>query len=155
MEGREMSALTRDQVFDEWVETLGLKHFKPWELRFLGGGHYDHRSKGYGLNRLPAKTLWANIVPVIRAADKIREIVHQPVVILSAYRSPAYNAAIGGAKFSQHLQFRALDLAVPGQGIVYLRQAARDLRRAGWFTGGIGTYKTFIHIDNRGANVDF
>src|SRR5512146_2429874 len=37
----------------------------------------------------------------------------KPITILSAYRDPAYNASIGGATHSQHVEGRALDLRPP------------------------------------------
>lgn len=150
-----MNALTRNDAFDQWAATLKLRHFEPWELRFLGGSHYAAKSKAHGLNRLPAKALWPNIVRVAKAADEARALTGRPIIILSAYRSPAYNAAVGGAKASRHLHFNALDLAMPGYGVAELKKVLRELRRKGWFTGGIGTYSNFIHIDNRGHNVDF
>lgn len=150
-----MNGITRIDNFDEWAASLGLCHFRAHELRTMGGSHYDPRSKAYGLNRLPARKLWPNIVAIARAADECRRRLGQPMLILSGYRSPAYNAAVGGAKQSRHLFFNALDLTVPGFGTVYLKRTLRDLRAEGWFTGGIGTYRNFIHIDNRGHNVDF
>ena len=35
-----------------------------------------------------------------------------PIVIQSTFRSPGYNAAVGGAPGSQHLQNRAIDFAI-------------------------------------------
>jgi hypothetical protein len=144
----------REREFEEFVGMLGLRFFKAHEIGFLGGAHYA-RGKAQGLNALPHKNLWPNIAAAARAADEIRARLGSPVIILSGYRSPAYNKAIGGASRSRHMAFDALDLAAPQAGTHRLLAAARAVRQAGHFTGGIGSYPGFVHIDNRGANVDF
>jgi uncharacterized protein YcbK (DUF882 family) len=92
----------------------------------------------------------------LHAANEIRQRLGVGVVILSGYRSPAYNRAIGGAKFSRHMECDALDLAAPKVPITRLRAVAKEVRKAGWFTGGLGLkYPEFVHSDNRGEIVDF
>lgn len=44
------------------------------------------------------------------ALERLRAIVRRPIVIVSGYRSPATNRAVGGAAASQHLLGRAADL---------------------------------------------
>ena len=63
--------------------------------------------------------------------------------INSAYRTPAYNSGVGGARYSQHTQGRAIDVSKNGMGDVnkFLELAARN----GFV--GFGMYPTFIHID--------
>lgn len=141
--------------FDAWVASLGLKHFQPHEVRFLGNSHYAS-GKAQGKNGLPPKSIRSRLVPVLRAADEARERLGVSIIILSAYRAPAYNAAIGGAKYSRHMECDALDLAAPKTSVTKLRAVLKQLRKEGWFTGGMGLkYPSFVHIDNRGANVDF
>jgi hypothetical protein len=147
-----MNKLT--QAFDEFILTLELKHFAPHEVRFLGGQHYSH-GRAQGLNTLPPRSPWKNIIPALRAADAARAVLGGPIRILSAYRSPAYNTAIGGAKASRHLTFHALDLTPLNHTPTQLRTILRQIRAQQVFTGAIGTYPTFIHIDTRPANVDF
>ena len=75
----------------------------------------------------------------------------KPIRILSAYRTPSHNRKIGGAKNSQHVLGRALDLAPPSnlsvsQFYQLIKVAARyDLPEV----RGIGLYKTFVHVDIR------
>ncbi len=74
---------------------------------------------------------------------------HEPVHIMSAYRSPATNARMrqcrrGVAKKSQHIYGKAVDVWVPERHLTIVRQAALALRG-----GGVGYYRrsNFLHID--------
>ena len=90
--------------------------------------------------------------PVLAAEfEAIRAAVGAPVRIGSAYRTPAHNRSVGGAKASQHMQGRALDLYPPtGMTVARLYELCR-LRAAlsESAIGGIGRYPTFVHIDTR------
>jgi hypothetical protein len=46
--------------------------------------------------------------------DPLRRKLGKPIRISSGYRSPAVNAAVGGAKTSQHMRGEAADLSVAG-----------------------------------------
>ena len=149
--------MTTKQIeeFDAWVESLGLKFFKPHEVRYLGNSHYA-TGKAQGLNGLPPKQLRGRLVPALRTADEARVRLGTGVIILSGYRTPAYNAAIGGAKLSRHVECDAIDIAAPKLPVTRLRTVLKQLRKEGYFTGGLGLkYPGFVHLDNRGANVDF
>ena len=79
-----------------------------------------------------------------------------PVIhILSAYRSPAYNHAIGGASKSQHMQFSATDIFSPTVSPLAIWQELVKMRNEGFFKGGLGHYATFTHVDTRGRNDDW
>lgn len=74
----------------------------------------------------------------------------RPFEIISGYRSPQSNKALrnsssGVAKFSYHMQGKAVDLRLPGVPLKVLRKAALDLHR-----GGVGYYpkSDFIHLDS-------
>ena len=72
-----------------------------------------------------------------------------PIIVVSAYRTPAHNKRIGGAKFSQHMEGRALDLRPP-KGMTVRR--FHDIIRTNAFTlgvHGLGIYGTFVHVDIR------
>ena len=73
--------------------------------------------------------------------------------ITNAYRAPAYNAAVGGKSASLHLKFNALDFQVPGLSTSDYAWALRRMRdEERFFSGGIGLYNSFVHVDTRGAN---
>lgn len=74
------------------------------------------------------------------------------VTINSGYRTPQYNARVGGVTDSQHCYGTAADIVVrgktPAQVAAYARQLMPD-----W--GGVGVYDSFCHIDVREAKADW
>ncbi|WP_408591971.1 YcbK family protein [Paracoccus marcusii] len=82
--------------------------------------------------------------PSMDKLQTLRNDLARPMVITSAYRSPAHNRAVGGATGSFHLQGKAFDVVLGNHDPHAFIAAAR---KAG-FTG-IGTYprQGFIHID--------
>lgn len=81
--------------------------------------------------------------------ELIRELVGGPIVVLSAYRTPVYNKLIGGAKNSQHIQGRAIDLRPPSHmSVDEFHSKILTLTRSSNIRG-VGKYKTFVHVDVR------
>ena len=78
--------------------------------------------------------------------QKIRDHFGKPVIINSAYRTPAKNKQVGGATYSQHLYGTAADITIKGVSPKDVAAYAETLLPN---TGGIGIYSTFIHIDVR------
>ena len=83
----------------------------------------------------------------------IREHFGKAVTITSGYRTPAHNAAVGGAKSSQHLLGRAADIRVQGVSVEDVAAYAERLM-PDW--GGIGRYPVkagraagWVHVDTR------
>jgi uncharacterized protein YcbK (DUF882 family) len=73
----------------------------------------------------------------------------QPIVIVSAYRSPQTNAMLrrrshGVAEHSQHILGRAMDTTMPGMPMERIREIGMRLQR-----GGVGWYPSsnFVHLD--------
>lgn len=81
--------------------------------------------------------------------ENVRSIWNKPLIVGSAYRTPNWNRKVGGAKNSQHLHGRALDLKPP-RGInsrLFYEEIRKNAKAFGIF--GIGLYPTFVHVDIR------
>ncbi len=106
-----------------------------------------------------------------------RGIAADTFFVMSGYRTPSYNAAIGNVRYSRHQYGDAADIFVdvsPADGVMddlnhdgridvgdadVLRAIVEEMSTAGWWTrfiGGLGLYPTnerhgpFIHVDARG-----
>ena len=114
------------------------------------------KSKGPIWNSLPPKQWWTRMGYTLRVADRIAlEMNVNQVEIISAYRSPAYNANCEGAKArSWHQANVAVDVKFPVRASL-VTSTARSLRTRGLFKGGVGGYWNFTHIDSRGENMDW
>ncbi len=113
------------------------------------------KKRGKVANVLPPKEAWKNMVPTLRAVDRLATVLDEPVVeVISAYRSPAYNRSCGSNGSSQHLRNTAVDLRFNSSPRV-VSKVARELRDKGLFLGGVGRYSGFTHIDTRGRNADW
>jgi zinc D-Ala-D-Ala carboxypeptidase len=81
------------------------------------------------------------------AMDKLQSLrnrLGKPLIVRSAYRSPAHNRAVGGAPASRHMLGTAFDIAMSNHDPATFAEAARDV---GFL--GFGTYPRsgFMHID--------
>lgn len=150
---------SREQLI-AFIDRLGLKFFKGTEI-----ADYANRVRDGVRNKLPPESLWPNIVPTLIVADALRAAVGVPLTITSAYRAPAYNAAVGGETNSYHMRFMALDVAPFSIGAKRLAAAARKLRGKKFvvpdsresfvWRGGVGEYPKFVHIDCRGYDANW
>jgi uncharacterized protein YcbK (DUF882 family) len=83
---------------------------------------------------------------LVNVLQKIRNHFGKSVTITSAYRTPTKNKAVGGQVYSQHLYGKAADIKVKDVAPAKVAAYAEKLLPK---SGGIGTYKTFTHIDVR------
>lgn len=64
------------------------------------------------------------------ALDKLqalRDRLREPLIVRSAYRSPAHNRAVGGAPRSKHMGGTAFDIAMANHYPVAFEAAAREV----------------------------
>lgn len=114
------------------------------------------KEKGGVWNSIPPKASWRRMGYTLRVAERIAQEMNVPEVeIISAYRSPDYNARCRGARtHSWHQQNIAVDVKFPMRASK-VTAMARQLRDEGLFRGGVGGYWNFTHIDARGQNINW
>lgn len=78
--------------------------------------------------------------------DILRHKLGKPVIITSGYRTPAWNAKCGGAKYSYHMRGMAADIRVEG---MTAKELAKELDKIIPNNGGIIVYKSWVHFDVR------
>jgi len=137
-----------------WNANLShIEHFNWREFLFKGASNSVHRN-----NTDPPEDKYQNIVQLAGVLDKIRTQIGGRISLISVYRSPAYNSAIGGASSSRHMEFDAADFKVIDSGHGNANDwaaVAKQLRSAGEFEGGIGVYSSFVHVDTRGHRANW
>lgn len=83
-----------------------------------------------GLDNTPSPEVAANLLRTATGLEAVRVVLGgAPINISSGYRSPAVNAAVGGAKNSQHLTGQACDFTAPRFGTV--QQVFDAIKRSG------------------------
>ena len=123
-------------------------------IEYWKGGEYETESLG-AINRLMRDFKTGDVHPI---DPSLLDLLHDlagvtetqtPFEIISAYRSPATNAALrshsdGVARNSLHLKGQAIDIRLADVSLTYLHRAALARRR-----GGVGYYpgSNFVHVD--------
>jgi len=109
--------------------------------------------------KAPKRSWWPRIVPTLWLAEMLRLELGCPLVVGNGYRPEPYNSRVGGAKNSQHLHFRALDLDLPKAHRTRALQEKFYLTAAEMFLDpelrdfkiGLGLYRpwrgTRVHLD--------
>ena len=83
---------------------------------------------------------------LVETLETIREHFGVPVTVSSGIRCKTHNTNVCGVSKSQHMEGTAADIVVKGVPVSEVVKYAETLMPK---TGGIGTYKTFTHIDVR------
>jgi len=133
--------------FQRLLDEAGVRYFTADEVFFRGA-----RDAKLKLNTDPPRGFWPSLLAVVKIADEARHRLGKPLRINSGFRSAAYNRAIRGAANSLHTKAAALDLS---GSPATLHRILTQMRREGLFRGGLGRYKTFVHVDVRGKNADW
>lgn len=102
------------------------KNFSPAEIACRGSGSL--RINEDALDKLQA----------------LRDRLGKPLIVRSAYRSPAHNRAVGGAPRSKHMDGTAFDIAMSNHDPVAFEAAARAV---GFLGFGYYPRSGFMHID--------
>ena len=99
----------------------------------------------------PARWRQSRAGQLTRVFEAIRHACgDHPLRVLSGYRTPAHNRSVGGARHSQHVQGRAIDLAPPrGLTVTGFHAVVRAVARENPRIGAIGYYRWGVHVDIR------
>ena len=93
-----------------------------------------------------------NIIELAKNLQVLRDYLGKSITINSGYRSPKYNAKIGGVKNSQHVKGKAADIVVKGMTPKEVALVIEGLIEKGKMKqGGLGIYPNFMHYDIRGV----
>ena len=108
--GNSAAAAVWNRFLDDYAAFLAKQRLRNISVKQVIFAHLKMRGKVR--NTPPPRSMWKNIVPTLRVADRMARELNSPVVeIVSAYRSPSYNACCPGAKRdSMHKRNLALDL---------------------------------------------
>ena len=110
--------------------------------------------------------VYLNIKALAVELQKIRDYIDAPIKINSGYRSPAHNAAVGGASQSYHMKGMAADIttnafspswiqSLIGIWMLDANNNSEQIYGAKLKKGGLGVYKNFTHYDIRGKIVNW
>lgn len=87
-----------------------------------------------------------NVLPEVREKlIALAQSIGRPIRLNSGYRTPEYNASVGGARNSMHVQRKAADIQWPLSGTEGKKQFIQKAVDAGF--SGIGCYNSFMHVD--------
>lgn len=119
-------------------------HFTPKEFA-------QPAKHGFARIAYPEEWIDSRLRPLVDVLERLRtELSNKSMRVNSAYRSPTYNKAIGGAQHSQHTFGRAADIVVSGVSAKTVHDTALRLHNEGVIRlGGLGRYSTFTHVDLR------
>ena len=96
---------TDEDALNSFLKAEGILHFTGSELLQM--------QRAGRKVPVPPKKWWPRILPTLRLADAIRVKVGCPLIVGNGYRPEPFNREVGGAYFSQHKTFRAVDLDLP------------------------------------------
>lgn len=107
-------------------------------------------SKNFTLDEFKCKCGKNHVVldaDLVEKLQKLRERLGKAVTILSGYRCPEHNAAIGGEDNSYHMKGMAADIKVIGYSPQRIAEIAEQIG-----FDGIHAYveQKFVHVDVRG-----
>jgi len=102
----------------------------------------SHNDKG---SRPDYQTI-LNLKILANRLQVIRDLTGKQIYINSGYRSKEYNASIGGARESFHTKGMAADIRIEGMSPARVQEYLKN------WSGGLGSYSNFTHVDIRNYN---
>ena len=135
---------------DDWLEVCGkcladrgTTNFSALEICDVG------RKSGGAILSAPPVELLENACKLIDVLEWLRtKDGTASVLVNSWYRSPKYNAEVGGVSHSMHLTLGAADIVKVGRSP---SEVAGLLEHSPYKNVlGVGRYKSFTHLDVRG-----
>jgi putative chitinase len=102
-----------------------------------------------GIDNTPDASMEANLVTLAVFLEKVRVVLGgNPIIVNSAYRSPAVNAAVGGVPNDAHEKGDAADITAPAFGTPFEVAQALD---AAMTAGKLGVdqliyEQTWVHV---------
>lgn len=84
---------------------------------------------------------------LIGALEELHALI-DTLIVNDGYRCRRHNEAVGGMPNSFHCLGQAADIRSPIKNVTELSRSAK--RILGFSNGGIGEYRTFLHVDVRG-----
>jgi len=113
--------------------------------RHLGFGNLTPQHYGYNVQSQVDMT---GVQPsVTEKLGQLQAGWSSPLNVSSGYRSPGYNARVGGARHSQHIKGNAIDIDTAGMTRAEVNKLAAEASRLGF--NGIGFYPDSLHFDVR------
>lgn len=143
-------------------------HLMHYDVQHFGAKEFGKIGTASGKYTGPRLALPEDVsvmLPVILLAEALRDAWGDRLVVISSYRPPEYNAALGGSPNSRHMRGKALDLRADGdyffhwiveqweQGAfrAWAEEIEEGLDKPGRLWVGFGVYtephNRFIHID--------
>jgi uncharacterized protein YcbK (DUF882 family) len=99
--------------------------------------------------------LIAAATELLKNLQVLRDACGKSIKIMSGYRSPERNKAVGGASMSQHMFANAADIQIVGMTPQQMYDLVEKLIKEGKMKqGGLGLYPRengWIHYDTRGT----
>jgi hypothetical protein len=137
------------EQFTNWRNTPG-EPAKPSKANPISPKEYDRRKEEYEGFVQSGKQ--SHAIELDKLDDSVKSLMPklsqtwgEELRVNSAHRSASTNKKVGGAKKSQHISGKALDIDVNGWSIEKRQKFIETARELGF--NGIGVYKNAIHLD--------
>ncbi len=119
--------------------TDNFKFYEFWSSAIVNGRKVKHRVE-------PPPQHEGKIIAMATELQKVRDIIRMPIIITSGYRTPEWNAYVGGSGGSYHMLSMAVDTKTRYPLFKYYSLLLKYTKFNGY---GYYRWKKFIHSDLR------